>query len=110
MPTTITIVVKNEVVVTKAPPPGGTQVDIRLSEELATVPAEVNDELPAEGKPVLPGRLTPAKLRRMPREQWQVSLAAATEMAKHDHHSDKEMTGFEVFSEEELNDDESDSR
>jgi hypothetical protein len=64
MPITITVVVKNGVVVPKALPPEGTQVDIRLSEELARVRAEGNDELPAEGKPVLAGALTPAKLRK----------------------------------------------
>ena len=55
-------------------------------------------------------RLTPTELRRMPREQRQVILAAAAEMAEQDYRSDKELTGFEAFSEEERNDDESDSR
>ena len=43
----------------------------------------------------------------MPREQRQAILAAAAEMAEQDYHSDKELTGFEAFSEEEL-DEESD--
>ena len=48
---------------------------------------------------------TPAELRRMPREQRQAILAAAAELAEQDYLSDKELTGFEAFSEEELNDD-----
>ncbi len=45
----------------------------------------------------------------MPREQRQAILAAVAEMAEEDYRSDKELTGFEAFSEEDLNDDESDS-
>ncbi|HBI42141.1 MAG TPA: hypothetical protein DDY78_04690 [Planctomycetales bacterium] len=89
MPITITGVVKNGVVVPMASLPEGAQVEIRLS------------ELPAEKAPVSASRLTPAELRRMPREQRQVILAAAAEMAEHDYRSDKELTGFEAFSEEE---------
>jgi hypothetical protein len=94
----ITGVVKNGVVVPMASLPEGAQVEIRLS------------ELPIERVPAPAGRLTPAELRRMPREQRQVILAAAAEMAEHEYRSDKELTGFEAFSEEEPNDDESDSR
>ena len=61
----------------------------------------------AEGEPVPAAGLTPAALRRMPREQRQAILAAAAELAEQDYHSDKELTGFEAFSEEEL-DEESD--
>ncbi|HBI43025.1 MAG TPA: hypothetical protein DDY78_09240 [Planctomycetales bacterium] len=92
MSTTITGVVKNGVVVPMASLPEGAQVEIRLS------------ELPLEKAPVLASRPTPAELRRMPREQRQVILAAAAEMAEHDYRSDKELTGFEAFSEEERND------
>jgi hypothetical protein len=98
MSTTITGVVKNGVVVPMASLPEGAQVEIRLSES------------PIEKAPVPAARPTPAELRRMPREQRQVILAAAAEMAEHDYRSDKELTGFEAFSEEERNDDESDSR
>jgi hypothetical protein len=52
---------------------------------------------------------TPAELRRMPRDQRQAILAAAAERAEQDYLSDKELTGFNAFSEEELDDDESDS-
>ena len=110
MPITITGVVKNGVVVPKAPLPEGAQVEIRLSEEPAPVPAERNDALAAGGKAAAAARLTPAELRRMPREQRQAILAAAAEMAEQDYRSDKELTGFEAFSEEERDDDESDSR
>ncbi len=45
----------------------------------------------------------------MPREERQVILAAAAALAEQDYRSDKELTGFEAFGEEELDDD-SDSR
>jgi hypothetical protein len=98
MSITITGVVKNGVVVPMRSLPEGAQVEIHLS------------ELTASETLVPPARLTPAELRRMPREQRQVILAAAAEMAEHDYRSDRELTGFEAFSEEERNDDESDSR
>ncbi len=46
----------------------------------------------------------------MPREQRQAILAAAAELAEPDYRSDKELTGFEAFSEEEQGDNESESR
>jgi len=46
-------------------------------------------------------------LRRLPREQRQAILAAAAELAEEDYRCDKELTGFEAFSEEDLDDDES---
>ncbi len=58
----------------------------------------------AQGEPVRGARLTPAELRRMPREQRQAILAAAAVMAEEDYRSDKELTGFEAFSEEERDD------
>ena len=61
--------------------------------------------MPAEGEPVRLARLAPGELRRMPREQRQAILAAAAELAEQDYRSDKELTGFEAFSEEELADD-----
>lgn len=59
----------------------------------------------AEGGPMPAARLTPAELRSMPREQRQTILAAAAMLAEQDYHSDKELTGFEAFSEEALDDD-----
>ena len=46
----------------------------------------------------------------MPREQRRAILAAAAALAEQDYRFDKELTGFEAFSEEERDDDESDSR
>ena len=98
MSITITGVVSNGVVVPNSPLPEGARVEIRLQ------PAR------PEGEPVAATRFTPGELRRMPREQRQAILAAAAEMAEQDYRSDKELTGFEAFSEEEFDDDESDSR
>ena len=46
----------------------------------------------------------------MPREDRQAILATAAAMAEQDYRDDKELTGFDAFSEEELDDDESGSR
>src|SRR5207245_11528439 len=104
MSITVAGFVKNGVVVPNAPLPEGAQVEIRLNEGPADVPAERTDELAGEGAPVPVARLTPGELRRMPREQRQAILAAAAELAEEDYRSDKELTGFEAFSEEELDD------
>jgi hypothetical protein len=53
--------------------------------------------------------VTPRELRMMPREQRQAVLAAAAELAEQDYRSDKDLTGFEAFSEKEIDDDESGS-
>jgi hypothetical protein len=110
MSITIPGVVKNGVVVPRAPLPEGTQVEIRLSEEPAPFSTNRKDESPTAGEAVPAIRLKPAELRRMPREQRQVILAAAAELAEQDYRTDRELTGFEAFSEEERNDDESDNR
>ena len=44
----------------------------------------------------------------MPGEERQAYLAAAAEMAEHDYRTDKDLTGFEAFRDEELDHDESD--
>jgi hypothetical protein len=90
MSITIAGIVKNGVVVPNTPLPEDAHIEIRQSETPPTVPAS---------------RLTPTELRRMPREQRQVILAAAAEAAEQDYRPDKELTGFEAFSEEELDDD-----
>jgi hypothetical protein len=72
--------------------------------------AKQKNELAPPEELILSARLTPGELRRMPREQRQAVLAAAAEMAEQDYHSEKELTGFEAFRDEELDDDESDSR
>jgi hypothetical protein len=94
MSITITGVVTNGVVVPSSPLPEGIEVEIRLNDAPS---------------PVLPVRPTPAELRRMPREQRQAILAAAAALAENDYRTDKELTGFNAFSEEEGDDDESDS-
>jgi hypothetical protein len=86
--------VKNGVVVPNSPLPEGVQVEIRWNEGAAPAGAGI----------------TPRELRRMPREQRQAILAAAAKLAEEDYRSDKELTGFQAFSEEELDDGESDSR
>lgn len=97
MPNIVTGFVKNGVVVPNSPLPEGAQVEIQLK--------------PA-GSEIAPGtaaRISPSELRKMPREQRQAILAAAAEKAEEDYRSDKELTGFDAFSEEERDDDESDS-
>ena len=91
MSITVAGFVKNGVVAPNAPLPEGARVEIRVE---APVPGD---------------RLTPGELRRMPRDQRQAILAAAAELAEEDYRTDKELTGFEAFSEEELDDDERNS-
>lgn len=98
MSTTITGVVTNGVVVANSPLPEGARVEILVQPSRPEVP------------PAVAGRVTPSELRRMPREQRQTILAAAAEMAELDYRCDKELTGFEAFSEVQLDDDDSDSR
>ncbi len=94
MSITITGIVTNGVVVPSSPLPEGARVEIHLQSTRPEVPA---------------ARPTPGELRRMPREQRQAVLAAAAAMAEQDYRFDKDLTGFEAFSEEELDDDEADS-
>jgi hypothetical protein len=75
--------------------PEGAQVEIRLNEAPTDVPGV---------------QLSASELRRMPREQRQAILTAAAELAEQDYLCDKELTGFDAFSEEEGDDDESNSR
>ncbi len=49
--------------------------------------------------------ISPSELRRLPRAERQVILAAAAELAEADYRDDKELTGFDAFSEEEFGDD-----
>jgi hypothetical protein len=112
MSVTVAGFVKNGVVVPNAPLPEGAFVEVRVINGPIEVPPELQEEFDAwnrasakalESFPA--AGLTPAELRRMPREQRQAILAAAAEMAEQDYHSDKELTGFEAFSEEERDDD-----
>jgi hypothetical protein len=88
MSTTITGVVTNGVVVPGSPLPEGTRVEIRVQDVSGPVPI----------------RVTPSELRKMPRNQRQAILAAAAALAEEDYRHDKDLTGFDAFSEE-MNDD-----
>jgi hypothetical protein len=95
MSTTITGIVTNGVVVPDAVLPEGTRVEIQ-------VPLNPQELLPAAL-----ARHTPSELRRMPREERQAVLAAAAVLAEEDYRNDKQLTGFDAFSEEEVDDDDS---
>ena len=98
MSSPITGIVTNGVVVPNSLLPEGARVEIRVQPDRPEVPLVVTD------------RPTPGELRMMPREKRQAVLAAAAELAEQDYRDDKELTGFDAFSEEELDDNESDSR
>jgi hypothetical protein len=53
-------------------------------------------------------RPTRSELLKMSREQRQSILGDAAKLAEQDYHSDRDLTEFEAFSEEERNDNESD--
>ena len=99
MSSTITGIVKNGVVVPSGPLPENAEVHITL------------DDGPTEGAAHATAvlRLTPTELRKLPREQRQAILAAGAALAEEDYRTDRELTGFEAFSEEELDDDETDA-
>jgi hypothetical protein len=98
MSTTNKGMVTNSVVVPNSPLPEGAHVEIQVR----------------AGRPeVAPGvtaRLTASELRKMPRAARQAVLAAAAALAEEDYRNDKELTGFDAFSEEELDGDECDVR
>lgn len=77
-------VVTHGVVVPNSPLPEGAHVEIHMPEAAQIAGA----------------RLTPGALRKLPREQRQVVLAAAAVMAEEGYRHDKELTGFDAFSEE----------
>jgi hypothetical protein len=92
MSATITGVVTNGVVVPNAPLPEGACVEIQLQRTRLESPSS------------LVASVTPGELRRMSREQRQAALAIAASMAEQDYRDDKELTGFDAFSEEEFDD------
>jgi hypothetical protein len=98
MSTTITGVVTNGVVVPSSPLPEGAHVEIQVRAGRPEVASQAA------------ARLTPGELRKMPRAERQAVLAAAAALAEEDYRNDKELTGFDAFTEEELDGDESDSR
>lgn len=95
MSTTITGVVTNGVVIPNLSLPEGAEVEIQVIPRRAKVP---------------PAYLTPGELRKLPREERQAVLAAAAVLAEADYRDDKELTGFDAFSEEEIDGEESESR
>lgn len=97
MSTIIPGVVTNGVVVPDSPLPEGARVNIQLQ--------PVRPEAP----PVAAPRVTPGELRKLPRAQRQAILAAAAALAEEDYRSDKELTDFEAFSEEEQDGEDSSS-
>jgi hypothetical protein len=101
--------VQNGVVVPNSPLPEGAKVEIRLDEIPTDPPAKRQDQPATESGQVPGAPLTPGELRNMPREQRQAFLSAAAQMAEEDYHFDKDLTDFEAFIEEELDDDKSDS-
>ncbi|MCE9529686.1 MAG: hypothetical protein K8T89_00875 [Planctomycetes bacterium] len=70
--------------------------------------ARVEILLQAARLEVAPIRITPGELRRLPREERQTILAAAAKLAEQDYRDDKELAGFDAFSEEEFDADETD--
>jgi hypothetical protein len=98
MSTTITGVVTNGVVVPSSPLPEGAHVEIHVRPVRPTA------------TPGPAPRLTPGELRKMPRAERQRILAEAAALAEESYRNDSELTGFDAFSEEELDADESDSR
>jgi hypothetical protein len=95
MSTTITGVVADGMVVPSSPLPEGTRVEIQVR------------PTPQEMLPVASVRYTPGELRMKPREERQAVLAAAAVLAEEDYRNDKQLTGFDAFAEEEVDDDES---
>jgi hypothetical protein len=91
MSTTISGVVTNGVVVPALPLPEGAHVEIHFQ---ADGQHAVSPEAP----------LTPGELRRMSRKDRQAILATAAALAEADYRDDKDLTGFDAFSEE-MNDD-----
>jgi hypothetical protein len=85
-------VVTNGVVIPSSPLPEGARVEIHVKPIRLDTPEAV-------------ARYTPGQLRMMPREQRQAVLAAAAALAEEDYRDDKDLTGFDAFSEEEIDDD-----
>jgi hypothetical protein len=87
-------IVTNGVVIPSTPLPEGAYVEIHVTSSLPEVPATAVRHL------------TPSELRKMSREQRQAVFAKTAAMAEQEYMHNKELTGFEAFSEEQLDDDE----
>ena len=81
---TITGVVSNGVIVPNSPLPEGAQVEIHMKKNARTAGTRINA----------------SELRRLPRAERQAVLAAAAALAEQDYRDDKDLTGFDAFSEE----------
>ena len=84
----ITGIVANGVIVPNSPLPEGAHVEIWVTAD------------PSQAPPAAAAHVTASELRKMPRQQRQAILAAAAKMAEQDYVDDKELTGFDAFSEE----------
>lgn len=117
MPNIVAGFVKNGVVVPNAPLPEGAFVEVHVGRGSIDVPPELRAELDAwerasaqaldlveqmaREKENATARVSPSELRKMPREQRQVILAAAAEKAEEDYRSDRDRIGFDAFSDKE---------
>jgi hypothetical protein len=97
MSTIVTGIVTNGIVVPSSPLPEGTQVEFLVKSESST------DSAPEK-------YLTAAELLKLPPEQRDVYLALAAADAEELYRNDKELTGFDAFSEELDDDGEPDER
>jgi hypothetical protein len=91
MSTIVTGVVTNGVVVPASPLPEGTQVEVVVKSEPPILPASEK-------------YLTAAELLKLPREQRDAYLAAGAKDAEELYRTNKELMGWDAFSEE-LDDD-----
>jgi hypothetical protein len=91
MATVVMGTVTNGVVIPASPLPEGAQVEVSVKAE-------------SQNAPVAHANLRPSELRKLPREKRQEILAAAAAFAEEIYRTDKDLTGFDAFSEE-LDDD-----
>ncbi len=83
MTAVVTGLVSNGLVVPCVPLPEGVRVEIHVQEPVTEAT-----------------RLSPSELRKLPPEQIDAILAKAAALAEWDYQNDKELTGFDAFSEE----------
>jgi hypothetical protein len=89
METIVTGIVANGVVILATPLPEGAEVEVCVKSGPPNKPAT---------------NLRPSELLKLPRAERDVILAAAAALAEQDYREDKDLTGFDAFSEE-LDDD-----
>ena len=87
MSTVIAGVVANGLVVPAEPLPEGAHVEIHVQTSQAKPPSETE-------------RLSPSQLRKLPRSERQAILEASAALAEEVYRDDKDLTGFDAFSEE----------